>query len=105
MVSPKVLFTLMTPHGYPIGHNSHSFVPKMTKNCCKTVFWLFWAISPENNGPNDLVRGLFLSSDIGQDILPTCKTKNGTKTSFLVVLDNFPIRMNLTIWLGAYVKA
>jgi hypothetical protein len=27
------------------------------------ILWLFWTISP--NGPNDLVRGLFISLDIG----------------------------------------
>jgi hypothetical protein len=33
MVLPMVLFTLMNPYSYPIGQNSHSFEPKMTKNC------------------------------------------------------------------------
>jgi hypothetical protein len=60
----------------------------------------------------------FLGSDIGRDIRPTCGTlciffgpfgqmaKNGTKNSFLIVLDHFPPgRISLIIWLWAYVKA
>jgi hypothetical protein len=52
------------------------------------------------NGPNDLVRGLFLSLDSGTYIPPTCRLlstylgvpkipENSMKNFFLVVLDYF----------------
>jgi hypothetical protein len=70
----------------------------------KNIFWLFWTIFPKNYGPNDLVRGLCSSLDIGPYILPTCwplntflgpfegaqmATNSINKHNFLVVLDHF----------------
>jgi hypothetical protein len=38
MVAPKVPATLKTPHSYPIGNYSHSFVIKNDRKWLKTVF-------------------------------------------------------------------
>jgi hypothetical protein len=39
MVAPKVPATLKTPHSYPMGKYSHSFVSKNGRKWLKTVFW------------------------------------------------------------------
>jgi hypothetical protein len=33
MLTLMVLVTFMTLYSYPMGHNSHSFEPKIAKNC------------------------------------------------------------------------
>jgi hypothetical protein len=93
---------------------------KRPKTVEKVVFWLFWTISSKKIGPNDLVRGLFLSSDIGRDNPLCCGTlfiflgpfggapkwpKTVQKPLFWLFWTIFPWRMSLMIWLGAYVKA
>jgi hypothetical protein len=39
MVSPKEPATLKTPHSYPMGNHSHSFVSKNGQKRLKNVFW------------------------------------------------------------------
>jgi hypothetical protein len=65
------------------------------------------------NGPNDMVRGLFLSLNIGTYILPTC----GPLCTFLGPFGGAQIiektglfrtiltKTGLMIWLGAYFEA
>ena len=38
MILPTVLFTLMTPNSYPMGHYNHSFVSKNGQKLFKTGF-------------------------------------------------------------------
>ena len=92
---------------------------KWPKTVEKAVFWLFWTISFKKNRPNDLVRGLFLSSDIGRDIPLSCGTlciflgpfggapkwpKTVQKPLFWLFWTIFPWRMSLMIWLGLMLK-
>jgi hypothetical protein len=70
-----------------------------------------------NNGPKDLVRGLFSSLDTGTYIPPTCRPlctflgpfggaqmpQNSIEKSFFWLFWTIsPTRMGLMIWLGAY---
>jgi hypothetical protein len=46
---------------------------KWPKTAYKICFLVVLDHFSHENGPNDLVRGLFLCSDIGLYILPTCE--------------------------------
>jgi hypothetical protein len=73
---------------------------QMPQNSTKSYFLVISDYFSYKNGPMDLVRGLFLSLDIGTYIPPTCSTFLGSiggaqmpqtsiNTHFLVVLDHF----------------
>jgi hypothetical protein len=78
-------------------------VPKCPKKAYKNYFLIVLHYFSYKNGPNDLVRSLFSSLDIGTYIPPTCgplctilspfvaaqMPQNSIKNYFLVVLDYF----------------
>jgi hypothetical protein len=47
--------------------------PQKGKNSIKTCFLVVLDNFCNKNGPNDLVKGLFSSLDIGPYVLPTCR--------------------------------
>jgi hypothetical protein len=68
----------------------------------KTIFWLFWTISPKKN---DLVKGLILS--LVYLFGSVCGCPNGAKMAKksikkLLIWTIPSKRMGLIIWLGAY---
>jgi hypothetical protein len=92
-------------------------VPKCPKTTQKTYF----LVAPDHfflkNGPNDMVRGLLSSLNIGTYILPTCgplctfrgifwgAPKQHKETIFWLFWTISPTRLGLMIWLAAYFQA
>jgi hypothetical protein len=92
---------------------------QMPQNIIKNYFLVVLDYFFCMNGPNDLVRGLFSSSDIGTYIPPTCKPlwtflgpcwgakmpkDNIKKTIIWLFWTIYPRTMGLMIWLGVISK-
>jgi hypothetical protein len=93
---------------------------QIPQNSIKTYFLVVLDHFFLKNGPNGMVRGLFLSLDIGTYILPTCgpmctflapfggaqMPQNSIKRTIFGLFRTISLtRIGLMIWLGAYFQA